>query len=442
MHSREKEESAGRGAFPSPEELCQGGGSVAIFGAGASGQAAGELLAAHSVPYAIYDQKDRNPGFERAGKGLHRWGVVSPGFRPDHPWLALARERGIRLISELDLGQIYFPGRSIAVTGTNGKTTLTQLMAEALVRGGVFAKSCGNNGYPFCKYVLESLDQGREVWAVVEVSSFQAFHSRLFSPEALVWPHFSSDHLDWHGSLKNYYRAKQSLLSRVRNPEWIFLGNEVVKTGRRLGGEGSGLPRPVDPRGRGAVGSLRTTPFGRGPFRRNYLFAELCFEGLGFSNDWLREAAGSMIMPPHRLEKFASQGGVDFIDDSKATNFSAALAAVKAFRRPIHWIGGGKAKGSEAEALARALAPRLSSAATIGETGPKLAKILSDGGVPAEYAGTLPEAVLSLWKRARRGSIVLLSPGFASFDQFESYIARGRTFQSEVLRLIQTSRSD
>ena len=183
---------------------------TAIFGDAVSGRAVAAALASNGFASVIYDEKGANQVFGPEQAALHDLLIYSPGFAQTHPWMLVARRAGLQCLTELDFGALLWTGPAIAITGTNGKTTLTEFLSFAFKRAGIDALACGNVGLPFTS--LSSTQSNVSFLAVVEVSSFQAEDLRHFTPEAVLWTNFDEDHLDRHGDLESYFRAKYKLI--------------------------------------------------------------------------------------------------------------------------------------------------------------------------------------------------------------------------------------
>jgi len=406
----------------------EAGVPVAVWGTGTSGAAALEWLASRGAVARGFDQKGDDSYPRRAAQ--YPVVVSSPGFGARHLWRESARVAGAIVISELDLASLWYRGQILAVTGTNGKTTLCQLLSDALARMNLSGPPCGNIGLPFCRWLGEYGDRS---WAVVEVSSFQAEQSICWHPSAVIWTSFAEDHLEVHGDLRSYFSAKIRLLDQLIPEGLAWVGPAVAQWSKRLG-----VPLPAGcltppPR---VVAAPDSGPFREPPFLGNYQLARSWFLQMGWPESVLREAARKGTLAPHRLEVVGTWEGVTYVDDSKATNFSAVEAALQRFAgRRLYWIGGGKDKGSDLHELVSLLAPRVMGAWTLGETGPHLARALEERGMAARCCSNLAEAVGAARARAGPGAVILLSPGFSSLDQFSGYRERGRTFEKAVLAL-------
>ena len=406
---------------------------AAILGGGVSGRAAHLLVARLGGSAVLYDEHGAGGGRAEfaATAGAHRLVVFSPGFRPSHPWLAAARAAGCICLGELDFAALCWRGEIIAVTGTNGKTTLTEFLAHALRGLGHDAVATGNVGHAFSQLVAEADGGGPGATAVVETSSFQAETLGHLRAGAVLWTNFAEDHLERHGAMSAYFFAKWRLAGLT--PQ-LFAGPSVAGAAREFSVRHPGVTwvptesRPDDVR-------LRGTVFAHGPQRENFLIAAAWWQAAGHAEAALYEAARSFRLGAHRLAPIATQAGVTWWNDSKATNFHAAEAALAGFAAPVIAILGGKSKGGDIGAFVRRAAPRLRHACLIGETRGVLAAACAAHGVAHTDCGDLASAVRRAAALAPPGGHVLLSPAFASFDQFSGYADRGAQFALHVAAL-------
>lgn len=398
---------------------------VAVLGDGVSGAGIRALLGRFGCASEVYDARGREFTAEAAGR--HSLAVFSPGFPPEHPWLGRARAAGALALGEMDFASLFWTGRVVAVTGTNGKTTLVEFLTHALRNAGLAARAAGNIGTPFSRVAADSQGGAGEI-AVCEVSSFQAETMRHFRAEAVLWTNFAEDHLERHGSMEAYFRAKCALLARAGS---VYAGSSVGEWAR-----GSGLPGPdpfwVPTAGLPEDARLAGTVFEHYPQRENFLLAEAWWKSAGLDTAGLVEAARSFRLGRHRLARFAELGGAGFWNDSKATNFHAVEAALGRFGSPVILIAGGRSKGGDVAGFVRRIAPRVKHAFLIGDTAPALADACAAAGVPHTASGTLEAAVRGAAELAGAGDEVLLSPAFASFDQFRGYADRGEQFEKLV----------
>ena len=412
---------------------------VAVLGAGVSGQGVQALLAALGVEAVVYDA--RGTEFSHRAATAHRLAIFSPGFPPDHPWLGWARAAGVECLGELDLASLFWRGQILAITGTNGKTTLTEFLTHALAGVGRVAEATGNIGRPFSQLVVSRQGGAKDHLAVCEVSSFQAETLRHFRADATLWTNFAEDHLERHPGLENYFGAKWNLVARpgpvqpraIRGPS-VFVGSSVERFARRFDRPLAALVavptenQPADER-------LAGTVFAEYPQRENFLLAAAWWQAVGRPSAALVAAAQSFRLGRHRLARVGEWEGVAYWNDSKATNFHAVEAALAGFTGGVILIAGGKSKGGDLAAFVHRLAPRVKQIVLIGETSTELAFHCSAFRVAHTIAPGLSEAVRRAAELAAPGDHVLLSPGFASFDQFRSYEDRGDQFERLVQNL-------
>jgi UDP-N-acetylmuramoylalanine--D-glutamate ligase len=404
---------------------------AAVLGGAVSGNGAITLLSRLGARALVYDRS----GSEFTPEAAAGHGVViySPGFSLHHPWLELARKAGCICMAEIDFASVFWRGRIIAVTGTNGKTTLTEFLARALTGTGRRAMPAGNIGLPFSQLVAEEDGGAPEVTAVCEVSSFQAEQLGHFYADGLLWTNFAEDHLERHNGMEAYFAAKWELVLRTP-PGRFFAGTSVQRYAAQFG-------RPIPPsaavptEGQPADPHLAGTAFECYPQRENFLLAAAWWRAEGLDDSALIAAASGFRPGRHRISKVQTIDGVTYWNDSKATNFHAVEAALAGFGRPVVLIAGGRSKGGDLTGFARRLAPRVSQAMLIGETGPALAAALEACGVQHAVCASLDEAVRAASAAAHPGGDVILSPGFSSFDMFRNYEDRGDRFEKAVAEL-------
>jgi len=441
----------GEARGPEPESLGLEGERVVVVGFGASGRAASDVLAAEGAHVLVTERRVVSdldavppPGIElRAGghEPEHLDGatlvVASPGVRPNAPVLAWARERSIPIWSELELGARLCRAPYVAVTGTNGKTTTVELLAAMMCAGGMKARACGNVGYPFSLAAREAWDA-----LAVEASSFQLVLQEHLHPKVSVLLNVAPDHLDWHGSFEAYADAKALVFARQSKDD-VHVGNRSDAGAARISasarcerrwfredapdaGEtgivgGRVIVRPE----RGEREQTFPLPDADGAFAIDAAAAVTAALAFGVSPDAVRSALGSFEPLPHRGALVAVAGSVRFLDDSKATNPHAALAALNG-RHDVVLIAGGLAKGVDLSPL-REAAESVSAVVTLGEAAPDIEAIF-EGLVPTRRAATIEEAVALAFVEARPGGEVILAPACASQDMFRDYAERGDLF--------------
>jgi len=250
-----------------------------------------------------------------------------------------------------------------------------------------------------------------------------------FRAAALLWTNFAEDHLERHGSMEGYFAAKWELIARAPADK-VFVGSSVS---RQAAGLNRALPphSEVDTEAQAPDPGLEGTPFAAYPQRENFILAAAWWAAEGLPRASLYEAARDFKVGRHRLAPVATVDGITYWNDSKATNIHAVEAALAGFDRPVVLIAGGRAKGGDLAAFALRIAPRVAHAVLIGETGPALAAALAAAGCPVTLAPGLEEAVRIAAAHAA-GGVVLLSPGFASFDMYRNYEDRGERFERAV----------
>lgn len=411
--------------------------SVAIFGNGVSGKAVATLLTYLEVDYVMYDKMGDCEiclDFTDVCSYKHSLVIYSPGFALDHKWLQRAKKRGYLCLSELDFGGLFWKGKIIAVTGTNGKSTLTQFLADALVNLGFCAIPCGNIGSPLTGQY--SYFDNPEAIAVCEVSSFQAETICYFNPDVLLWTNFDEDHLDRHSTLKEYFDAKWTLVRALKSNK-LFIGESVQKFAKDY--LYSFPCKPVVVHEKDVI-SLEVCPeglFNQAPQAENYLLALAYWSSQDYDYNVLKKTALSFKSLPYRLERIANIKGATFWNDSKGTNFLATIAALKRFNHQILWIGGGKSKGGDLVAFVSKISPFIQEAFLIGQTAVALAKVFNLHNISATIYQSLEDAVQAAFERVllSEEQDIVFSPGFSSYDMFTNAEERGIFFEKKVLEL-------
>jgi UDP-N-acetylmuramoylalanine--D-glutamate ligase len=374
--------------------------------------------------------------------------VKSPGVPLGAPVVARARERGIEVIGELELGWRLLPNEFCAVTGTNGKTTTTELLGAIHEAAGRPVAVAGNVGTP-----VSALAGALAPDAVVacEASSFQLEDSVAFAPEAGVFLNFSEDHLDRHASARDYLEAKLRLFANqkpddvaVLNADEHVLRDADLGPARRVWfGTGPDCELRLDGgtllwQGEALLDASQLRL--RGPHNvENAMAAAAAALARGLEQDAVAAALRDFEPLPHRLEPVAEIGGVAYVNDSKATNVTAASAALRSFEGGVHAILGGSLKGAGFAALAPAVGERCGACYLIGEAAGRLARDLAATGVELVACGDLERAVREASGRACPGEVVLLAPACASYDQYANFEARGEHFRALVRELERTS---
>jgi UDP-N-acetylmuramoylalanine--D-glutamate ligase len=437
-----------------------GGDRVLVYGLGVSGTAtAARLLAEGTEVIAADDDGGDGPrraaarlgiavvvapdaAALRALAGTVDEVVVSPGVPARHRVFGLGP--GVRVVGEVEVAWRRARVPIVAITGTNGKTTVTTLVEAMLRASGVDAVAAGNIGAP----LLDAVTSAAEV-VVAEVSSFQLALTQTFRPRVAAWLNFSADHIDWHGSVDAYRQAKarlwsntgpgdvavvnaedpvvraESSVARARGAAVVTFGlhggDYTVRDGALVGPDGACVVR-VDELPRPRPSDLVDA-----------LCALAAATAAGAHPDGCRRALAAFDGLPHRVELVGEAEGVRYYDDSKATTPGAVLAALEGFDDVV-LIAGGRNKGLDLSALAPA-APKLRGVVAVGEAADDIAGALA-GAPVVEKAGSMAAAVGAAAAIARPGDVVLLSPACASFDWYSSYAARGDDFARCVRALI------
>ncbi len=419
-----------------------------VVGLGRSGRAAAALLARRGWRVVAVDGAAVDaPELAEAGVEVRAsWAapvegvdlvVKSPGVPGAAPPVAAARAAGAPVWSEIELAARELPNPLLAVTGTNGKTTTTELTAHLLRAAGIEAHACGNQGTPLAGLV-DRVDP--RAWLVVECSSFQLEDVHTFHPAGAVLLNLAPDHLDRHGDEAAYLAAKLRVFAAQEPADLAIAPAGIDATGgaptRRLYHGAPGLEAAAWGEGGlhlaalGLIAAWEDVPLRGRHNRENAMAAAALAAHAGAGAAALAEGLASFRSVPHRLELVGTAGGVAFVNDSKATNPDAALAALDAYDHGVHLIAGGRAKGTPFAALAAAARGAVVRAYLVGEAAPQIAAALDAARVPHEAAGGVAEAVALAAERAKPGETVLLAPGCASFDQFSSYEERGEAFRA------------
>ncbi len=371
--------------------------------------------------------------------------VPSPGVPPLAEILA-AREKGVPVISEIELAYLFLRGKIVGITGSNGKSTTTTLVHSILRDAGLKARLAGNIGTPLVSFVDKSRDD--HIY-VTEISSFQLEYTERFTPAVAAILNVSENHIDWHKTFDSYFGAKKKLVLRqgregkaVLNRDdplvWSLAGEAAsdvygfsrkrrlrrgafIEDGRVVVCDGK--PETVLPASR--------IPLPGAHNLENVLAAALIGHLLGVPAPELRRSILAFRGLEHRLEDILRVKGVRFVNDSKATTVDATLKALASFDRPVVLILGGRGKGGDFSPLRGGVRKRARSVVLVGEAADKIETALG-GVVPVDRVSNYRDVVRKAFERAVRGDVVLLAPACTSWDMFENFEQRGRTFKREV----------
>ena len=412
-------------------------GKALVVGCGRSGRAAEALLRSEgAVVMSICQETTPDYCYE----DMHfepEIAIISPGFSLQHPWISDLAERGIPLLSELELGWSRRHCPVIAVTGSNGKSTVVKWIVDALEQAGKKAVPCGNYGFPVCAAaILPDVPD----WLVVEVSSFQLETIREFRPDIGLLLNVLPNHLDRHGTMESYRGIKLRLFGNMQETDVSVLPADMLPGINRADFRGLrtfGTELESDFRyTAGRVGSIDLT----GTRFANEILgaagaavAAVC-DACGIPPSAVERSARNFIPLPHRTALVAEINGVQYVDDSKATNIAAMCAAVKMCRGNVHLIAGGRVKERDFSLAKDLLAQRVSHLYLIGEASGMMQAAWGDA-VRCISCGTLENAVITAQKQAIPGDTILLSPACTSFDQFRDFNERGDCFAAAVRRL-------
>ncbi|MGJ8671379.1 UDP-N-acetylmuramoyl-L-alanine--D-glutamate ligase [Rubritalea sp.] len=427
------------------------GKHVVVLGAGRSGRAAANLALSKGAHVRLFDA---NPAASFDGLDprikVHSGAsdvvgratqsdllVISPGIDTYGAFVKAFAENTSELIGETELAARYFDGKIVGITGTNGKTTTTELVERILNHSGLSCVACGNYGVPFSEILLmEDVPDS----VALELSSFQLETVSKLHVHAAIWLNFSADHMDRYSSIDDYFRAKLNVFINQTEED-----TAVVRAGEELGGlvaqhvsfasKGQKTDYYLDGdrimfRGE-QIFDLSQTRMRGLHNAENVMAAVAATHSLGVRFSKAEEALAGFAPPLHRCELIRTLDGVEYLNDSKATNLHALDSALRSQTRPVVLIAGGKEKGLVYDELLVRLEEKVHSAIVFGEISSALEQLFSKV-VPTTCVETLDEAVALAQKYAYAGDVVLLSPGTSSFDQFSGYEARGDHFRKLV----------
>ncbi len=452
------------------QDVAVAGRAVRVLGLGASGEAAARLLIAEGAAVTVLDRADTPALAARAG-ALRALGVrialgeapppaercvlvvVSPGVALTDPWAQDRMPAGVPVVGELEWAARHCRCPLLAITGTNGKSTLATLCAEALELAGRRVRSGGNLGTPLSRWAPESGDLD---WLVVEVSSFQLETVDTFRPRIGVVLNLQPNHLDRHGTFEVYAGLKRRLFARMgagdlavvpedlaaawlppqaaeppvaAGPEWRVFGLGAATPWRYAAGavQGPGGVR-ID---------LTGTRFANPILGQAAAAAAAALAGAGVDAATLERAIRANRPLPHRLMALAPLRGVSFVDDSKATSLAAMAAALTMAPGPVHLIAGGLLKETDLDHVQELLAKRVRAVYGIGKAASRMQQAWS-ACVTVRDCGDMERAVRAAFAAAQPGETILLSPGCASFDQYRNFEERGVHFA----RIVDTIRKE
>jgi len=414
------------------------GKKISIIGLGRSGLAAALLLNKLGAQLYVSDYQDtselkantlrlKEAGIKNIELGAHNRSfieksdliVVSPGVSNKSESILWAEKLKIPIISEIELGFMLCPAKIIATTGTNGKTTVTTLIGRLIQKCGQQAFICGNIGRPFC---LEVEKMQPEDYVSLEVSSFQLERIKTFKPYISLILNFTPDHLDRYASTQEYLEAKKRIFLNQDKHDYVILNYE------------DSVLRELAKEIKANLRYFKNDPL----FNPNQAAVLEVAKILGIDQDVVNNLFQEFKGIEHRLEWVGQIKGVDFINDSKATNVDSTLWALRNIAQPIILIAGGRDKGIDYKLIQDLAKQKVKMAILIGEAKNKIKAALGDI-LPCEEADSLAKAVYLAYKKASSGDCVLLSPMCASFDMFKNYEERGNIFK-EIVKGLQDNK--
>ena len=400
------------------------GKGIVVLGYGITGRAVVDFLSDRSIKVFVSEKSFLSPDdkeylssrgvlFEEGGHTelfcrQADFICPSPGIRLDK-----AIGFSMPVVSELDLASLFFKGRIIAITGTNGKSTTTSIINSLLNRASLKSKAVGNIGMPFISIAGEDYD-----FAVVEVSSFQLFYSSIFSPEIGVILNIAPDHLNWHKDMNEYVETKYKLISLMKSGLAVLNGNDRYLSKLSIPGGVEKVFFPLD----------------NAEFDLNWQAAYLLSKYLKIPDNVFFEEMQNFEPLPHRLRFIGEKKGITFIDDSKATNVHSTIWALKNVKGHVRLLAGGSYKGDDFSQVLPYCKDVIKVYA-YGEEGKRIEESLS-GHLNCGLYENMKHALNWAWKEAEKGDTILLSPMCASFDEFKDYKERGDVFASIVKGLV------
>ncbi|MFT4176650.1 MAG: UDP-N-acetylmuramoyl-L-alanine--D-glutamate ligase [Luteolibacter sp.] len=431
------------------------GKQVVVLGAGRSGRAAAALALREGATVSLWDKADASAfGNLLEGVSAHPLAseeqgrevvsdllVVSPGIDTYGSYVAAFSKNAGETIGEVELAARCFNGKIVGITGTNGKTTTTEIVARILAHASLGGTPCGNYGTPFAEVVMSPEPPAA---VALELSSFQLETIRTLRPDVSIWLNFAPDHMDRYPTVEAYRAAKLRIFENqktedvavVRSGENLpeIAAKKVVFSTEDESAEWFSDGRTIFYQGSVFLDLEQDTSL-RGLHNAENVMASLAAcSALGVPAHLMKEALHGYAPPPHRCELIRTLDGVEYLNDSKATNLHALESALRSQTRPVVLIAGGKEKGLDYSPVLPLLKQKAIATVTFGQIARPLSTLFSEA-VPSQAVVTLEDAVNVAREQAPRGATILLSPGTSSFDQFSSYEQRGNVFRDLVHQL-------
>lgn len=440
--------------------------NITILGFSLSGIAAAKYLAAKGSNCIISEKRNETPAdatkiqeLEKLGVKVEMGGhkeetilnaeliIVSPGISPRSEVIKLAQDNNIQIISEIELAYKETDKPFIAITGTNGKTTTTKLVSEILTNAGLNAPACGNIGLPPITLVDSNVD-----YYVTELSSYQIYTSKTFKPQIALFINYAPDHIDWHGSEEAYFEAKASLFTGYKSPSWSILNacdpkvldlknrssSKIVYFGREMPDTSIYIQNDVivyKSKGRiEDVIDIKDVPLIGKHNYQNIMASVAIAKIVGVSTEIIKSTIINFKPPEHRLEYVDTIDGIDFYNDSKATNCDSVICALNAFEdKQVVLIAGGRDKGTDLSEFVQSVKEHAASVVLIGEAADRFQEALESSGYTNINRSESLEKAIDFAFSLKSGP-VLFSPACASFDMFKNYEERGQAFKDYVIK--------
>lgn len=420
-----------------------------VLGAGISGIAATKLLLKNNFDVILYDDKpeDLLAKFKESNLCLSNnfstsFGfklevldkkigamVLSPGVSSNHYLIELAKKNNIRIISEIELASYFLPhGLTVGVTGTNGKSTTTMMLTSILSHAGYNAFALGNVGISLCDFILNN-NVKEKLAFVIELSSFQLECTKNLKLDAAIFLNLSNDHTDRYLTMQEYFLAKKNILTLLKKNTKAFI-HDSLRSYFKQDEYGSLIWfNGLDAQSYGTLSLVKEKHN-----LHNAQAAGLCANYLGIPDNKIIEGIKNYTPLPHRCENVGTKHGITFIDDSKATNIICTKNALDAFNAPIHLFLGGIDKNEDFSCLSTKNYNKIKGYYIFGSSKEKIASDLRDEK-NLFLVDNLSQAVECAFKKSSSGDIFLLSPGCASYDQYENYTKRGAHFKKLFMEL-------
>ena len=435
---------------------------VLVYGLGRTGLSVARFLAERNVDAHFLDSRDEPPGADELG-GIYPGAdvitghtplslldrtthiVVSPGIADSDAFLAAARNAGVEILSDIEVFMHEAKAPVVGITGSNGKSTVTTLLALMCEAAGKDVRAGANLGTP----ALDLLRDEEPDLYVLELSSFHLQRTTNLPLEVAVLLNVADDHLDWHQNAAEYRRAKYRILREAKKAVLNRDDDAILSLARA---DQPYLNFGLDEPGAGQYGlradheelflargeqlllSVADVAMVGSHNHANALAALAAGQWIGLDFSPMLQVLNEFPGLPHRMQPAGRSGGIEFINDSKATNVAAAIAAVESLQNPVVLIAGGQGKGGDFELLATSTAGQLRAAVLIGQDA-RLLKEAFEGITPTEFARDMADAISKASMLAESGDVVLLAPACASFDQYANYQARGDDFCNIVAEL-------